>query len=446
MAKRAMFERVAVAVLILLNLTAMCPVREAPPPTTTTNTLVLIADDLGCAYVGIYDEGAGYAQPPTPNIDALANEGVVFDAAYACTTCTPSRISLFTGRFPFRSRDQSGFPIGDPILTTATNLSLGETLLPELLGETAMIGKWHMGHAEDDWPVQSGFDFYQGTLGGTGDYFLWQRTTADGTTTTNETLETYNPTQTTDDAIQWITARQESGWALFVSYRLPHKPFHAPPAALHTHTLPLADNQDQFEAMVEALDTEIGRLLSEVPGATNVIFVGDNGSVPSVCQYPACKWTLGEGGIRVPLIISGPAVKQGLYGYESEALVQLVDLFPTILSWHGSTAPPGLDGLDLNPILAGQVAEVRDWAFAEKFTNGGPPLQYEVYCVRDDRYKLIRMITTQGSNENLYDLLGQPDGYDGPPLTPGTLPYQQSTYSQLVATLSGLRPYTLGSP
>jgi arylsulfatase B len=194
------------------------------------------------------------------------------------------------------------------------------------------------------------------------------------------TSSTYATTDTTNDALAWINARGSNPWFAWVAYNAPHSPFHKPPSDLHTYdtevsgwnTLPIGANQrTHFNAAIEALDTEIGRLLSSmtptVLANTWVIFVGDNGSPPQVVQDPFgsthAKNTLYEGGVRVPLLISGPGVVSP--DRESSDLVHAVDLYSTILEMAGidvaATQPAvkPIDSESLMPQLFNQPVAAR---------------------------------------------------------------------------------------
>ncbi len=133
-------------------------------PAAADNFLIIVGDDLGVDKIGAYGEGPN--PPPTPTIDSLAVEGVLFRNAYAYPNCSPARAAALTGRFGFRTG------IGTP---GGANLALEEVLLPELVAathESAALGKWHIGaNGDADHPNDSGFDYFAGALANIGDYF-----------------------------------------------------------------------------------------------------------------------------------------------------------------------------------------------------------------------------------------------------------------------------------
>jgi arylsulfatase A-like enzyme len=183
--------------------------------------------------------------------------------------------------------------------------------------------------------------------------------------------------------------------------------------------------------MVEALDTEIGRLLAALPDRANthIVFVGDNGSAASVIQPPYVgtrgKGTLYEGGLRVPLVISGPAVAQP--NRTNDTLVHVTDLYPTLLELAGGNPAaivPGNVAVDgqsvLEAVRTTNVLARR--VYAELF---GSTLSTNVagQVVRDERYKLIRFASGQ---ERFHDLLVDP--LEQTNLLPGTLTATQRAY------------------
>ncbi|MFK7910354.1 MAG: sulfatase-like hydrolase/transferase [Akkermansiaceae bacterium] len=381
------------------------------------NVLLIIADDLGIDSHGLYNISAGADLPPTPNIDALKTAGVQFLNAYAQPTCSPTRATILTGRQPFRHGVTTAVTANDG------QLMAGEFTLPRAfeanngLGyDLAHFGKWHLSIGPDpsnDPANIGGWPYFSGSLnggltggnGGTGSYFAWTKT-INGVTGTENSTTTYATTDTTNDAITWINARGSDPWFAWVAYNAPHTPFHKPPNDLHTYdttvanwnTLPVGPNQRvHFNAAVEALDTEIGRLLSNVDLAnTWVIFIGDNGTPNQVIQTPFsndhAKNTLYEGGVRVPLLVRGPGVLSP--NREVPDLVHAADLFPTILEMAGidvAATQPALkpiDGVSLLPLLQNQVAAARA-AYSES-SGASLAASDSGSTVRVGDYKLIR--------------------------------------------------------
>ncbi|MBL8755102.1 MAG: sulfatase-like hydrolase/transferase, partial [Planctomycetes bacterium] len=274
----------------------------------TQNVMLVVADDVGVDSVACY--GLGSNPPPTPTIDGLAAAGVRFTNAQACPLCSPTRASLLTGRHGFRTG------IGRALANNDAGLAATETLLPEVLApagiHTALIGKWHLG---DDLgaatPTAEGFGLFTGALqGALNNYFNWPKV-ENGTTSLSTT---YATTDCVDEALAFVGSTSQP-WFLMLAFHAGHTPLHAPPAGLHTQNLTGLDPQTTpvpfYKAMVEAMDTELGRLLATMPPAvranTNIVFLGDNGTASQVVQAPfdpqRSKGTVYQGGVKVPLIV-----------------------------------------------------------------------------------------------------------------------------------------------
>lgn len=396
----------------------------------THNILVVVADDLGVDYVGAYAEGTN--PPPTPNLDALASDGVLFRNAWAHPSCSPSRAAILTGRYAFRTMVGRwiSFQQNPP---TVGLLSEDEWTIPEILdadGATyahAMIGKWHLGNAfqSPDMPrTVGGFSHFAGSLEGQiPSYTSWTRVVDGAPAPTTS----YCTTQNTDDALAWIQ-QQTQPWLCVLTYQAPHIPYHAPPAHLHTQNLtgltPQATthtpaNIPFYRAMVESMDTEIGRLMNTlgpaVLASTNIVFVADNGTVQRQSVAPfvgtRAKGTPYEGGVNVPLLIRGPAVQQP--GREVDALVNIVDVFATVLELADAldAAPPFVpnDSKSLVPYLTDpNQAPLRSFAFSEQFvgTTWPAPNNNGYAIVRDGQHKLIHRYS--GGSDELFDLVNDP--------------------------------------
>lgn len=409
----------------LVVVVATFGIHSAPAAPPGGNVLLVIADDLGVDQLACY--GLGQDLPVTPTLDQLAGAGVRFDRCWSNPLCSPTRAGILTGRHAFRHG------IGEAIQKQSPALELAERTLPECLDlnptlgyRHALIGKWHLGNEQnggDFGPNLAGFSHFAGSKFGmwhqtsavTQQYFLWVEVT-DGVAITQTN---YNTTETVDDALAWIHS-VPSPWFCIVSFCAPHQPFHAPPPALHTSSIPLTPPwltpRPYYKAMVEALDTEFGRLLAGLgaqASQTTVVFVGDNGTPAEGVVAPfhpgRAKGTLFEGGVHVPLIVRGPQVVAP--GRSSAALVQTCDLFATILDLAGFTLPYGVlvpptavhDAVSFHRNLADPAApSARHHLFTEVFDHAQTSLSR---AVRNERFKLHRRVV-HGKivQERLYDL------------------------------------------
>ncbi len=439
----------AVLLALCVSLTQACMAQTQ----SQSNVLVVLADDLGVDVVTAYGEGA--APPPTPNLDALAQRGVLFRNAWAYPSCSPARASILTGRYPFRTTVGRWIRHANNVGPAVGTVRADEWTLPEVLDRSgagyahAAIGKWHVHDSTfgTGAPMElGGFSHFTGFLAGQlPDYTNWPRVQAG----IEQNSTTYATTQQTDDAIAWIQ-QQSAPWLCYLAYNEPHIPFHVPPAHLHTQNVNASSsNRAKYKAMIEALDTEIGRLLQSLGPATlantHIVFLGDNGSVQNMAEPPfdpaRAKGSPYEGGLNVPLIYAGPAVTAP--GREVTALCCAVDVFATVLDFCGAgNGLPGhvaVDGISLVPYLANtQQQPLRQYAFSEEFTgNTWPaPNTNGHACIRDDRYKLIHRYT--GGGDELFDL--QIDPFENNNLLSGSMTQPQLlAYQRLIQELGRLR-------
>jgi arylsulfatase B len=440
------------------------------------NVLLLVADDLGVDKLGLY--GIDATPPPTPNIDQLAASGVLFRNAWSQPTCSPTRATIQTGRYGFRTG------IGRVISLNGTvpALPIEEPTLPEMLDRGtqgayahAAIGKWHLGNADVGGPLApnlAGYGFYSGSLEGQiADYFAWTKV-VNGVASFESN---YATSEAVDDALAWIGG-QSGPWFCMVAFQAPHAPFHVPPAHLHSQVLPPmsparscgqpgADPRPFFDAMVEALDTEIGRLLGSMdPGVlrnTTVIFVADNGTDTCLVEPPTtlsrAKGSLYEGGIHVPLIVAGAGVSgRG----DCEALVNTSDLMATVANLAGfdlETAMPEFtfDSVSLVPYFTRpERASLRSILFAEIFTPNGPgnpeplpPCPSQTVCQQDVGFAGPGTLQFEVCGEPLYGVVTAnvvPLSLTGaPPFAPATLrigPLQPGFEPSIGAQVASIAP------
>ena len=358
-------------ILLALCLSSL-PVFSAEKP----NILLLIVDDWGIDSSPLDNDSTkspGTTFPQMPNLQALAARGMHFTNAYAQPVCSPTRATILTGRHPFRHG------IGNP---KQSQLSAKEVTLPEIFTEEkspyqlASFGKWHLGNSPDSPKAIGGWEHFSGILGGGVDnYYEWRKTT-NGTSTESTT---YTTTDQVNDAIEFIESHPEDPWFAWIGFNAPHTPFHNPPAELTTTPqfptdesgeLSRANLKPAYQSALQALDSEIGRLLKNVDlEKTNIILIGDNGTPPRVVQAPFtrqhAKGSLYQGGIHVPLIMAGPDVPNP---GTSDKLVHCVDLFSTILDLAHITDKPITDSQSLLPILENKDEEPRT-IISEKFSS-----------------------------------------------------------------------------
>ncbi len=265
-----------------------------------------------------------------------------------------------------------------------------------------------------------GITTFRGILGGgVVDYFNWTTYDINGPAVANTT---YATTALTDYAIDYIhqheATKPDEPWFVYQAYNAPHaanggnSPYQVPPPELHSVDLSsvgnpapgaYATNIPIYQADIQSLDTELGRLLAEVDlDKTMVIFVGDNGVPPPVKDTDTgsatAKGSVYEGGVRVPLIVAGAGVTRR--GREDELFVT-TDIYATVLELTGIPVSHVNNSYSLKPVLSDEAAtNGRTHSFSE-VSNG---TNQRRYALKDKRYKLINNL----GQWELYDLVADP--------------------------------------
>jgi len=333
------------------------------------NILYIVADDLGWKDVGFHGSDIR-----TPTLDALAAEGAKLDQFYAQPMCTPTRASIMTGRYPMRYGLQTAvIPQGHTY-----GLATDEWLLPQALKdvgyETAIVGKWHLGHADQKyWPRQRGFDHAYGPLIGEIDYFTHK---VDGKTDwfrDNEVVEEegYSTTLLGNEAVKLIEKHNPATpLFLYLAFNAVHTPFQAPQNYLDQYKNIEDPSRRAYAASATVMDEQIGRVMAALEQKnmldnTLIVFQGDNGGTRNPMfagaitdmskvvlpadngPYREGKGSLYEGGTRVVALANWPGhIKKGATVNE---VIHTVDLYPTLVNLAGGKpdkAKP-LDGLDV---------------------------------------------------------------------------------------------------
>jgi len=367
------------------------------------NILLIIADDMGLDACPSYN--IGYEKPSMPTLENLMNNGVKFTNVWSNPTCTPTRATILTGKYGFRTNVIKV----DDVLSTS-EISIQKYLNQHLSNQytNAVIGKWHLSK-DTNHPENMEINYYAGSLGGgLKNYWDWNLTENGQTTASAE----YTTSKYTDLAINWVED-QTQPWFLWLAYNAPHEPFHLPPNELHFQgELPTdeasieANPLPYYLAMLEAMDTEIGRLLnsmsSEEKENTVIIFVGDNGTPNQVVQEynsKRAKGSLYKGGINVPMIISGNNITR--LNETEDALINLSDLYTTIANIAGVNVSYINDSYNFNDLLSVSNEGVREYLYSE----AGENLNYLNKTIRNNTHKYILF---EDGSESLFDLSKEP--------------------------------------
>jgi len=338
------------------------------------NIVHIVADDLGWKDVGFN----GCTDIKTPNLDKLAAEGAKFTQFYVQPMCTPTRACLMTGRYPFRYGLQTAVIPS----VSAYGLDTTEWLMPQALKEagykTAIIGKWHLGHADKKWwPRQRGFDYQYGAMIGELDYFTHDEHGVLDWFRDNEPLkeEGYATTLIGKDAARLIEEHDTSTpLYLYLAFNAPHTPYQAPKEYVDRHPNIEDPTRRTYAGMVACLDDEIGRVVAALEKKkmrenTLILFHSDNGGprnamftgvVADVSKirlpadngpYREGKGTLYEGGTRVCALANWPG---HVKAQTVDGLIHAVDIYPTLAALAGASTArcKPLDGLDVWSTIA----------------------------------------------------------------------------------------------
>jgi len=368
------------------------------------DVLIIVLDDVGWTDFQAVD---------TPNLDELADEGVLFHRAYAHPWCRPTRAALLFSVW-------DGASYGN-LCKLPTAFALPEIdSLPSILSgySTGLFGKWHLGNNNNiaftawETPQLHGFDTWRaGTPDNifsqacnSLDYTDWKRVD-DGVVTPG--VSTYNTIAVRDAWCDWWTNTPGEKMAV-VAYQAAHEPFHIPPSSIlpSSYTPPAqVGPREQYEAMVQSLDFVLGEMLEVVDNDTWVFVFGDNGTPYNALASPSqdplkVKHTTFEQGVHVPLVVRGPGAIPGDYF----GPVNVADIMPTVSGLTMSLMPADRDGISFYGALIGMDSP-RDWTYVHtKRGNpkGGLPGSDE--AVIEERWKLREFDGTQ----TLYDLLYDP--------------------------------------
>ncbi len=378
----------------------------------------------------------GAAKSKTPNIDTLAREGVRLESFYGEPVCTPSRAALMTGRYPMRHGLQTLviFP------SHTYGLPTDERTLPQALKEagyrTYMVGKWHLGHADQKyWPQNRGFDHFYGNLVGEVDYFTKERGGLIDWQRNGKFLkeEGYYMTLIGNEAVKLIEQQDPSKpFFLYFASLAVHAPYQAPQEYKDRYPNITDATRRTYAAMASALDDEVGRIVAAlekkgIRDNTLILFASDNGGPTSGtfatgarspeerkaegsstdlgsktpnsnAPFRGGKGGLYEGGVRVPAFANWPGKLKPAVVNEP---LHMVDIMPTLLALAGGkgSADHPFDGKDIWATLAeGKPSPNEDILINVEAFRG---------AVRMGNWKLIKVALLPGKTE-LFDLSKDP--------------------------------------
>ena len=385
-------------------------------PKRKPNIVMILCDDLGSGDIGCY---GGALQ--TPNLDRMASEGMRFNqCTSANAVCSPSRAGLLTGRYPTRVMVERVLNPSD-----TTGLPDSETTLAMLLKKigykTACVGKWHLGHLPQYLPTHRGFDSYLGIpysndMSAKNSPFASRSypllpLMRDEKVIEEEPDQRYLTKRYTEEALGFIERSGNDPFFLYFPHTFPHIPLYASERFRGKSAFGI------YGDVVAEIDWSVGEVMAALKKRnldrdTLVMFSSDNGPwfQGSPGRLRGRKGMTNEGGFRVPFLARWPGRVQA--GAVSEALISLMDVFPTVSGFCEAGAPPNpLDGIDIAPIFGGKQKSFDREALL--YFDG-----WNLQCARWGRWKLhmSRWNTDfynqvpAGGRQNLP--LAQPELYD----------------------------------
>lgn len=404
----------------------------AVQPTSRPNIIVVLADDLGYGDLSCY----GQTRYKTAHIDKMAAEGArLMHFNCPASFCAPTRASLLTGRYPFRCGMTSNPAPDGGQAAHQIHLPESEVLLPQRLKSagytTGMIGKWHLGHASENWlPIHRGFDSYLGIP-----YSNDMRPVAlfEGDKKSEYPVVQANLTKRyTERAIDFIEENKDRPFFLYLAHAMPHKPLAA------SEEFYKKSGAGLYADTLLELDWSVGQIFAKLKSLaldekTFVVFTSDNGATfgGSTGGLRGMKGSTYEGGYRVPFIARWPG--KILAGHVSSSPGVMMDLFATVLKVAQIDAPSDrtIDGQDILPLLTTPGADQDRVILGHKGA--------QLATVRDARWKLhvispsVGLATVFKPGETYVD----PRGPDGITIL---APYEQAQPSQHPGVQTGDAP------
>jgi len=437
--------------LLLVTLLAVFAIALPTPlraDESRPNFVVFLVDDLGYMDISPNNPDTFYE---TPNLERLAQQGLRFTNGYAANpVCSPTRYSLMTGKYPTRVQATNFFagkregrfrpaPLND-------RMPLSEITLAEALKQkgyrTAFLGKWHLGPTEEFWPEHQGFDinvggFHRGSPPG-GYFSPYKNPRLD-----NGPKGEHLTRRLTDEAIAILENLQDQPFLLYLSFYTVHTPLQAPADLVEKYRKKAAEltkreefkqeeqvwptekerkvrvvqNHPTYAAMVETMDTSIGRVLDQLEQLgladnTVICFTSDNGGLSTSEGSPTSnlplrggKGWLYEGGIREPFLMKWPG--HTIPGSVSDTPICSIDLHPTLCEIAGidDQQLPQRDGISLVSLMKQPEKEFERplfWHYPHYSNQGGFPGG----AVRQGDWKLIERF--EDGRCHLYNLANDP--------------------------------------
>ncbi len=383
------------------------------------NVLLIMTDDQGWGDVGFH----GNPQLKTPHLDRLAGQSTELTQFHVCPVCSPTRASLLTGRYNYRTGAI------DTYLGRST-MAGDETTVAEMLSaagyRTGIFGKWHLGDNYPSRPVDQGFEEALVHRGGgigqpadpPGNRYFDPLLVHNGREVKSRG---YCSDVFTDAAMAFIGEHRHERFFAYLAFNCPHTPLQVPPEYHRRYQgLSLDEDTAKVYGMIANIDDNLGRLFAKLKELdleenTIVVFLTDNG--PQQRRYNGIlkdlKGSVFEGGIRAPCLLRWPG--NFAAGGKIGQIAAHIDIVPTLLDACGIQRPANVkfDGVSLLPLLRGHEASWPDRTLFFQWHRGDQPQRYRACAVRSTRYKLVQPAGRDGQDPftpawALYDLSADP--------------------------------------
>ncbi|KAM7289691.1 arylsulfatase B-like [Ixodes scapularis] len=392
----------------------------------------IMADDLGWDDVSFH----GSSQIPTPNMDAMAADGIILNQHYVQPVCTPSRSSLMTGRYPYLTGMQHGVIMPAEPWAVPLKYTFMPQHLKRLGYRTHMIGKWHLGYYDSKYvPVNRGFDTFLGFYSPALDYYTQNFTfdnhtghdfwNGDNIYWVDKEKKQYSTHYYTRKTVQLIQVHNKSTpLFLLLSHQAPHTSggptlLQVPKKGIRDFSYIQEENRTLFAGMVDALDQSVGSVVDALQKAdmltdTILVFCTDNGALPwgfksnrgSNWPLRGTKFTLYEGGVRGTAFIWSPLLNNSRR--VSSQLMHITDWLPTLYSAAGGNVEDlgSIDGVDMWEALRTGTESKREAVVHN--ING----RFNYSAIRDGDYKLIERTFRISLYDQRFETVGGKRPYD----------------------------------
>ncbi len=416
---------IVACVFLLLNVIAFGKQKS----NSTPNVIIIYTDDQGAIDLNCF----GATDLVTPNMDKLVKSGIKFTQFYGAPICSPSRAGLLTGKTP----QHAGVPGNVSSLDEHAGMPTEQYTIAEMFKDagykTAHIGKWHLGHGNDKQPNAQGFDYsfghFVGCIDNYSHFFYWQGPNRHDLYRNGKEVfypGDYFPDLMVKEASEFMEKNSESPFFMYYAMNTPHYPYQGSPQWLDYYNNKGAKYpRNLYAAFISTMDEKVGALLKKLDELglrenTIVVFQSDNGYSTeerahngggNAGVFRGSKFSLFEGGIRVPAAISWPS---GLkHGEERNQLAVNADWMPTLAELCGINLDKSkLDGKSLVPVLTDKNHETlhnefcwqngKHWAARKGDWKllGNPAIAGEKFSAKDSLF-LVNLKNDPGEMENV---------------------------------------------